>query len=70
MHPKPRGLNLISKISHNNQTITDPKAIATAFNKQFSNIGEKLAGNMPDAGIDTPDVMGLAQPKIAFICLR
>ena len=35
---KPRGVNLISKISHNNQTITDPKAIATAFNKHFSNI--------------------------------
>ena len=48
---KPRGVNLMSKISHINQTITDPKAIANAFNKHFSNIGERLAGNMPDAEI-------------------
>ena len=60
---KPRGVNLISKISHNNQTITDPKAIATAFNKHFSNIGERLAGNMPDAEIETLDFTGLAQPN-------
>ena len=60
---KPRGVNLISKISHNNQTITDPKAIANAFNKHFSNIGERLAGNMPDAEIETLDFTGLAQPN-------
>ena len=57
----------MSKISHNNQTITDLKAIATAFNKHFSNIGEKFAGNMPDAGIDTLDFMGLEQPNSFYL---
>ena len=64
---KPRGLNLISKISHNNQTITDPKAIATAFNKHFSNIGERLAGNIPDVQIDTLDFMGSEQPNSFYL---
>ena len=64
---KPRCVNLISKISNNNQTITDPKAIVDAFNKHFSNIGERLAGNMPDAEIDTFDFMGLAQPNSFYL---
>ena len=65
---KPRGLNLISKVSHNNQTITDPKAIATAFiNKHFSNIGERLAGNIPDVQIDTLDFMGSEQPNSFYL---
>ena len=39
---KPKGVNQETKIVHNNQTITNPREITSAFNKLFASIGEKL----------------------------
>ncbi|CAH3164659.1 unnamed protein product, partial [Porites evermanni] len=39
----------ISKIVWKNCEITDPKAIANAFNNYFANIGGNLASSIPSA---------------------
>ena len=65
---KSKGLNnQVSKLVQNNQTITDPKEIATAFNKFFSSIGQKLADSIPVAGKDPLAFMGPSQPNSFYL---
>ena len=45
----PQVNQLISKIVLENCEITDPKAIANAFNNYFANIGANLASSIPSA---------------------
>ena len=47
-----------SKIILNNQTIKDPKAIATAFNNYFARIGSKLADDIPLVDIEPESYLG------------
>ena len=49
---KPKGLYGPSKIVVGNSTIKDPKSIAATFNEFFSNIGRKLASDIPPVDID------------------
>ena len=58
---KPNGFNAPSKIVVGNNVITDSKAIASAFNKYFSDIGRKLAEEIPQVDIDPPDFLGPSQ---------
>ena len=58
---KPNGFNAPSKIVVGNNVITDSKAIASAFNKYFSDIGRKLAEEIPQVGIDPLDFLGPSQ---------
>ena len=56
-----RSSNPSLKILIDNSTIKDPKAIATAFNQYFSNIGRKLADSIPTADIKPEDFLGRQQ---------
>ena len=49
---KPKNVCQVSKITINNHSITDPKAIATSFNNHFANVGTKLAEKIPNINID------------------
>lgn len=55
---KPNGFNSPSKIVVGNNVITDSKAIASAFNKYFSDIGRNLAEEIPQVNIDPLDFLG------------
>ena len=44
-----------------NNVITDSNAIATAFNNHFSQIGSKLAEEIPQVGINHLDFLGPSQ---------
>ena len=50
-----------SKIVVGNNVITDSKAIATAFSNHFSQIGSKLAEEIPQVDIDLLDFLGSLQ---------
>ena len=58
---KPNGFNSPSKIVVGNNVITDSKAIASAFNKYFSDIGRNLAEDIPQVDIDPLDFLGPSQ---------
>ena len=65
---KPNGFNSPSKIVVGNNVIIDSKAIASAFNKYFSEIGRKLAEEIPQVDID-PLSWALAGKQLyAFPC--
>lgn len=49
---KPKKVCQVSKITSNNHIKTDPKAIASAFNNYFANIGTRLAERIPKVNID------------------
>ena len=49
---KPNGFNFPSTIVVGNNVITDSKAISSAFNNNFSQIGSKLAEEIPRVDID------------------
>ena len=55
---KPNGFSSPSKIVVGNNVITDSKAIASAFNDHFSQIGSKLAEDIPQVDIDPLDFLG------------
>ena len=58
---KPNGFNSSSKFVVDNNVITDSKAIATAFNNHFSQIGSKLAEEILQVDIDPLDFLGPSQ---------
>ena len=64
---KSKGVNQITNIVDGNQTFTNPKEIASAFNKFFSSIGEKLADSIPNVESDPLAFMGPSQLNNYFL---
>jgi len=58
---KPNEFNSPSNTVVGNNVINDSKAIASAFNKYFSEIGRKLAEEIPQVDIDPLDFLGSSQ---------
>jgi hypothetical protein len=59
----PRESSLPPKINVNGLEITDPTAIASAFNDHFTSVGEMLAADMPPTDIDP--IAYMTMPPIA-----
>ena len=55
---KPTGFNYPTKLVVNNSTLKDSESIAWAFNKHFSNIGRKLANEIPPVHTDPQVFLG------------
>ena len=62
---KGKGSGHPSKTILNNQTVKDPKAIATAFNNYFAWIGSKLADDIPLVDIEPESYLG---PQLLNSC--
>ena len=45
---KAKSNQIPTKVYYNNTDLTEPKAIANAFNQCFANIGNNLAKSIPD----------------------
>ena len=56
IHFKPQASQKFIRIVDNNNEISDPKLIANAFNKYFSNIGNNLASSIPDVHKTHPNM--------------
>ena len=59
---------MISKIVWENCEITDPKAIANAFNNYFGNIGANLARSIPSASKTGNEFMPTPICDSLFLC--
>ena len=64
----PQVNQLISKIVLENCEITDPKAIANAFNNYFANIGANLASSIPSASKTGNEFMPPPICDSLFLC--